>query len=100
MNCKPDDLCICIADAETDLDGHRISWPTSGRIVKVISFEHGAWRVEESFVLQGRFVCGGGHDFAIGEVTHMWDDILRPLPPLSDDEHDQAEAGKPEQVAA
>lgn len=91
MNCKPGDLAICIADARSGFNGHTISWPTSGRIVKVVSFELGRWSVEESITLRGRFVCCGGHGFAIGEVTHLSDEILRPLPPISEDEHDQVE---------
>ena len=110
MNCKPGDMAMVIKDVVAPVIGGDFSGDfigefarahTSGRVVRLVSsFECErlglCWNLEECMYID---VTGCGWK-ARGCMDQMPDDCLRPLPPLSDDEHDQAEAGKPERVAA
>lgn len=98
MNCKPGDVAVVIRDCEFSVNGHRLITNTAGRIVQVVRVEQDGWLLAEQLHVEIRGAdcdCSGN-----GAVTHIGDEHLRPLPKLGDDEHDQAEANKPEQVAA
>lgn len=100
MNCKPGDLAIVIRDDEAVLRGFpgvAAVAHIAGRIVTVVELQHQhdepAWRIEVPLIAKFSGALSG-----YGAVDVLPDAILRPLPPLADDELEHA--GKPEQVAA
>lgn len=106
MNCKPHDLAIVIDDvtglmSDGPFEGQWATVPLSGKVVRVVAVrfalpDGAIWLLDEPLRLNYEH---NGQPMR-GRLHELPDSILRPLPTLSDDEHDQAEAGKPEQVAA
>lgn len=105
MNCKPGDLAIVYRRPECP--GSYNGMPMTvqllmtGTVVRVMVLSE---RYAESWMLEEE-VHGVRWESSIGgsgtvTVCGIPDQFLRPLPPLSEDEHDQAWVGKPEQVAA
>ncbi len=105
MNCKRGDMALVFRrPVVTGTHNGRpmnVELFMAGEVVTVkqLSDQHdGSWIFEEP-------IPGVRWETSTGLVGHCTccgcpDEFLRPLPPLSDDELDQAEAGKPEQVAA
>ncbi len=105
--CKPGDMAIVVyAPGSPILLGH---------IVEVIRGVHdeyftmdGALRIGHAWEVRypdGRQILQSRgrpplHMHMLAPARMFNDRCLRPLPPLSEDDYDQAEAGKPEQVAA
>lgn len=104
MNCKPHDLAIVIDDVTARMSDGPFEWqwasfPTSGKVVRVVSHRNGIhdgplWLLDEPLHIDFQHNGQPMH----GSINELPDSILRPLPPLSDDERDQAEAGKQEEV--
>lgn len=86
MNCKHGDLAIIVGTDDPTCEAAPEHY---GKIVRCVELVYGdSW------------ICEPDLETEDGCPIAWVDSTLRPLPPLSEDERDQAEAGKPEQVAA
>lgn len=100
MNCKSGDMAIAVSDAlvlmsDGPFEGQWATAPLSGKVVRVATvrfneLDGALWRLDEPLR------CNYEHHGTLmyGSICDLPDSILRPLPPLSEDEYDQAELTK------